>query len=319
MATYKLYKKTSATAKEEVQIPASSVSGLSTVATSGSYDDLSHKPDISGKLSKTENTGVNVLGTTKSTTTLGGNQLVAPNGIIFAGTAANAGLVTRGICGVTTPDSKGACSKENLYINYDGNNDFNAGRQVVLNAGAVGNHLGSNMYQYAVPRGDIVKAWVEAQGYAKTTQIPPVNNGTLTIQKNGTKVQTFTANQSSSVTANITVPTKVSELTNDSGFITSDGSVKRVIDYNDTSKNIKIGYSGAGITGGDIKYIAGYTVSDGTAGNVARIKDISKDALKSWLGYATVATSGNYNDLSNKPTPAIKSATLTGTTLYLTL
>ena len=133
--------------------------------------DLALKTDISGKLSKTENTGVNVLGTTKATTTLGGNQLVAPNGIIFAGTAANAGLVTRGICGVSTPDSNGACSKENLYINYDGNNDFNAGRQVVLNAGAVGNHLGSNMYQYAVPRGDIVKAWVESKGYATTSQV----------------------------------------------------------------------------------------------------------------------------------------------------
>lgn len=35
---------------------------------------------------------------------------------------------------------------------------------------------------------------------------------------------TFTANASSNVTANITVPTKVSELTNDSGFITSSGS-----------------------------------------------------------------------------------------------
>ena len=135
--------------------------------------------DVNGKLSKTENTGVNVLGTTKSTTTLGGNQLVAPNGIIFAGTAANAGLVTRGICGASTPDSKGACSKENLYINYDGNNDFNAGRQLVLNAGAVGNHLGSNMYQYAVPRGDIVKAWVEAQGYT-------TNKGTVTgVKING--------------------------------------------------------------------------------------------------------------------------------------
>ena len=174
MATYKLYKKTSATAKEEVQIPASSVSGLAKVATSGSYNDLLYTPtipDVSGKLSKTENTGVNVLGTTKSTTTLGGNQLVAPNGIIFAGTAANAGLVTRGICGVSTPDSNGACSKENLYINYDGNNDFNAGRQVVLNAGAVGNHLGSNMYQYTVPRGEIVKNWVEAKGYATTSQV----------------------------------------------------------------------------------------------------------------------------------------------------
>lgn len=98
------------------------------------------------------------------------------------------------------------------------------------------------------------------------------------------------------------IPTATSDLTNDSGYITSNGSVKRVVDYNDTSKNITIGYSGAGIAGGDIKYIAGYTTGDGTTGNVARIKDISKDALKSWLGYATVATSGSYNDLSNKPT-----------------
>jgi len=51
--------------------------------------------------------------------------------------------------------------------------------------------------------------------------IPTVNNATLTIQKNGTTVNTFTANASSNVTANITVPTKTSDLTNDSGFITS--------------------------------------------------------------------------------------------------
>lgn len=52
-----------------------------------------------------------------------------------------------------------------------------------------------------------------------------VNNGKLTIQKNGTAVQTFTANQSSDVTANITVPTKTSELTNNSGFITSSSDI----------------------------------------------------------------------------------------------
>ena len=50
--------------------------------------------------------------------------------------------------------------------------------------------------------------------------IPTVNNGTLTIQKNGADVQTFTANQSTNVIANITVPTLMSDLTNDSGFIT---------------------------------------------------------------------------------------------------
>ena len=44
--------------------------------------------------------------------------------------------------------------------------------------------------------------------------------GTLIIQKNGSNIQTFSANQTGNVTANITVPTKVSELTNDNGFIT---------------------------------------------------------------------------------------------------
>ena len=50
--------------------------------------------------------------------------------------------------------------------------------------------------------------------------IPTVNNGTLTIQKNGSNVATFSANQSTAATANITVPTKTSELNNDAGFIT---------------------------------------------------------------------------------------------------
>jgi hypothetical protein len=51
--------------------------------------------------------------------------------------------------------------------------------------------------------------------------IPTVNNATLTIQKNSTNVATFTANAASNVTANISVPTATSDLTNDSGFITS--------------------------------------------------------------------------------------------------
>ena len=58
-------------------------------------------------------------------------------------------------------------------------------------------------------------------GWITSSALPTVNNGTLTIQKNGSTVQTFTANSSSNKTANITVPTKTSELTNDSSFITS--------------------------------------------------------------------------------------------------
>ena len=51
---------------------------------------------------------------------------------------------------------------------------------------------------------------------------PDINNATLTIQKNGTNVGTFTANASTDKEINITVPTKTSELNNDSGFITAD-------------------------------------------------------------------------------------------------
>ena len=68
--------------------------------------------------------------------------------------------------------------------------------------------------------------------------IPTVNDATLTIQKNGVDVQTFTANASSNVTCNITVPTKTSDLTNDSNFVdTSNAAVSsgitsaKVTDY----------------------------------------------------------------------------------------
>lgn len=54
---------------------------------------------------------------------------------------------------------------------------------------------------------------------ANITDIPTVNNATLTIQKNGSNVATFTANSATNATANITVPTKTSDLTNDSNFV----------------------------------------------------------------------------------------------------
>lgn len=46
--------------------------------------------------------------------------------------------------------------------------------------------------------------------------IPTVNNSTLTIQKNGSTVATFTANSATPVTANITVPIVDTELSSTS-------------------------------------------------------------------------------------------------------
>ena len=50
--------------------------------------------------------------------------------------------------------------------------------------------------------------------------IPTVNNATLTIQKNGSTIETFTANASSDKTCNISVPTNTNQLTNGAGFLT---------------------------------------------------------------------------------------------------
>ena len=49
-------------------------------------------------------------------------------------------------------------------------------------------------------------------GIAAASDIPTVNNGTLTIQKNGTKIDEFKANQSANTIINITVPTTASDV-----------------------------------------------------------------------------------------------------------
>lgn len=79
--------------------------------------------------------------------------------------------------------------------------------------------------------------------------IPTVNNATLTIQKNGTNVATFTANSASNATANITVPTKTSELTNDSGF--------KTVDNNQTVKTGSVTFGANDV----VEFVAGSNVS----------------------------------------------------------
>lgn len=131
---------------------------------------------------------------------------------------------------------------------------------------------------------------ISANSTISATQ-PTVNNGTLTIQKNGANVQTFTANQSANATANITVPTATSDLTNDSGFLTS------------------IPTASASTLGG-IKVGSGLSISNGVLSAQSTAPDWSDITNKPT--FATVATSGSYNDLTNKPTiPTVNNGTLT--------
>ena len=184
---------------------------------------------------------------------------------------------------------------------------------------------------------------VNDSGFITSSSLPTVNNGTLTIQKNGTDVTTFTANQSTNATANITVPTAVSELTNDSGYLTSSsnldaskltsgtvdiarlpqGALERLIKvaneaarYALTIADVQLGDTVQQLDTG-IMYIvtdadhldsaAGYT--EYTAGTAASVP---------WSGvtgkptFAAVATSGAYSDLTGTPTiPTVNNATLT--------
>lgn len=74
------------------------------------------------------------------------------------------------------------------------------------------------------------------------------------------------------------------------GSASSASKATGVVDYGANNKTIEIGYGGPGISGNDIKHIAGYTTGNGSDVN-GKIKDVSKNALKSWLGLGSLAYS----------------------------
>ena len=136
--------------------------------------------------------------------------------------------------------------------------------------------------------------------------IPTVNNGTLTIQKNGTNVATFTANQSTASTANIEVPTKLSELTDDLGsspvhthsqYSTVANTVSNVVAGSTADKiNVTKNGSTSTITINNVENATNATkaTQDGDGNTIS-----TTYAKKSTL--ATVATSGMYSDLTGTP------------------
>lgn len=70
----------------------------------------------------------------------------------------------------------------------------------------------SDVYSWAKAANKPTYTAAEVGALPSTTTIPTVNNATLTIQKNGTNVATFTANSATNATANITVPTTASDI-----------------------------------------------------------------------------------------------------------
>lgn len=158
---------------------------------------------------------------------------------------------------------------------------------------------------------------------SNTPTIPTVNNGMLTIQKNGTTVQTFSANQSGNVTANITVPTKASDvnaLSLDGGTINKSKTVKMDASANSDGANLKWGtvnsknpYIGYASDQSDGTFVVGSLLGTNYASGLA-IGGGSGNLL--WKG-TKVATTSDIPNISGKLDKTAFS--LSGTTLTITI
>ena len=146
---------------------------------------------------------------------------------------------------------------------------------------------------------DITLTAADVHALPDSTVIPTVNDATLTIQKNGTAVATFTANSATNATANITVPTDTSDLTNGAGFITSAALPTKTSELTNDGEDGTDTYAEMG----DLPTKTSDLQNDGADGTSTYVE---ADEL------AAVATTGDYDDLLNKPTiPTVNDATLT--------
>lgn len=171
-------------------IAGSGTINLHKVAKTGSYNDLNDKPNVV----KYTNHTVEVAGTNKTVAAVSPSALYVANGLIMGGTAAAAGLVTRGICGVTTPDSStGACTKEGLYLNYDGDNNYS--RKVVLGAGNAGDSIAGGATTFSAVRGDQMVGYVNSLALIKSGK-----QTTTSTADGGSNVYTFTDTKGSTST-----------------------------------------------------------------------------------------------------------------------
>lgn len=154
--------------------------------------------------------------------------------------------------------------------------------------------------------------------------IPTVGNGTLTIQKNGTTIDTFSANATSSKTVNITVPTNTNDLTNGAGFQTASqvsSSISTALtNYTPTANLATVATSGDYADLDNKPTIPAAQVNSDWNATSGKAQILNKPTIPAaqvnsdWNAtsgkaeilnkptLATVATSGSYNDLTNQPT-----------------
>jgi len=148
---------------------------------------------------------------------------------------------------------------------------------------------------------------ISANNTISATQ-PTVGNATLTIQKNGTNVQTFTANATSNKTANITVPTKTSDLTNDSDFVEDANYVHTDNNYTTTEKNKLAGIAAGAEVNVQANWAQTTTTADDYIKNKPTIPTVNNGTLtiqKNGTNVATFTANQSGNSTANITVPTI--------------
>ena len=77
----------------------------------------------------------------------------------------------------------------------------------------------------------------DESNYARASAIPNVYDATLTLTSGGSTLGTFTSNQATNKTINVPVPTKTSDLTNDSDYVTDSNYIHIDNNYSNNDKS----------------------------------------------------------------------------------
>lgn len=140
---------------------------------------------------------------------------------------------------------------------------------------------------------------------------PTVGNATLTIQKNGTNVQTFTANATSNKTANITVPTTVAELSDASTYVTQNNLTTQLAN----KQNVLTAGDHINITDSTIKAVD-YVHSDNPVSTSQVTPVVTNDMIADGTITADKLASGATVKLTLSTSDIGEGAALAANTLY---
>lgn len=247
------------------------------------------------------------------------NSSIATNTANFIGTfnsvaeleAYSGTLTNNDYAFVATTDSAGNTLYDRYKYNADtqewlfeyelNNSSFTAQQWESINSGITSGDVA--LIGTALQPNDNISALTNDAGYITSASLPTVNNATLTIQKNGTTVNTFTANSSTNATANIIVPTDTLDLTNGAGYITgiTSSDVTTALGYTPYNSTNPNGYI-TGITGTDVTNALGFTPYDasnpnGYTSNIGTVTSVNNIAPIS--GNVTISIPTDTADLTN--------------------